>query len=314
MNGTGTQENPYIIMTADDLYSMEDYGGSEIYFSLGADIDFNNTPYAENFVPIPINCKMFSGNGHVIRNINYSTPESNASMFIVSGENIIIDSLKTENIRLVGKNVFLFGNSGGICNISLKHCTLLMNDMIILSPSPVSVTNRCCILHENNIKISAEYCTFAVRMQSEKSYPFFAIDNVSCCQTKAELYINSSANSGNAYTAFVSDSVISDSYFFIKIKIPETEDSGTFDFSSNNSKFNSSYLVCEPSAEMTAINWNGDIRSTCFYDNTLIRKNNSNIHVRNNLNSVNFYALTTEQCKNPVYLRSIGFNCAGAEE
>ena len=314
MNGTGTKENPYIIMTADDLYSMGNSGGSEIYFSLGADIDFNNTPYAENFVPIPINCKMFSGNGHVIRNINYSKPESNASMFIVSCENIIIDSLKTENIRLCGKNVFLFGNSGKRCNISLEHCVFVMNDMIILSQAVASMTNKYCLIHDHNIKISADYCTIVAKLQSEKSYPVFSGDNVSHSQTKAEIYINSSANSGNSYSAFLSESVIADSYFFLKINAPENDNVSAYDFSSTGSKFNSSYLVCEPVTAISAINWNGDIGSTCFYDNILIRKNNSNISVKNNLNSVNMYALNTEQCKNPVYLRSIGFNCAGAEE
>lgn len=314
MNGTGTKENPYIIMTVEDLYSMGNSGGSEIYFSLGADIDFNNTPYAENFVPIPINCKMFSGNGHVIRNVNYSIQESNASMFTVSGENIIIDELKTENIRLCGKNVFLFGNSGKRCNLSLEHCVFVMNDMIILSQAVASMTNKYCLIHDHNIKISADYCTIVAKLQSEKSYPVFSGDNVSHSQTKAEIYINSSANTGNSYSAFLSESVISDSYFFLKINAPETDNISSFDFSATNSKFNSSYLVCEPSEVISAINWNGDVRSTCFYDNTLMRKNNRNISVSSNASMVNIYALTTEQCKNPVYLRSIGFNCAGAEE
>ena len=71
MTGSGTAENPYIIMNADDLYSMSTTGSNETYFSLGADIDFNETDYAENFTPINLNCKKFDGNGHVIRNVNY---------------------------------------------------------------------------------------------------------------------------------------------------------------------------------------------------------------------------------------------------
>ena len=65
MTGSGTAENPYIIMNADDLYSMSTTGNNETYFSLGADIDFNDTDYAENFTPISLNCKKFDGNGHV---------------------------------------------------------------------------------------------------------------------------------------------------------------------------------------------------------------------------------------------------------
>lgn len=314
MNGTGTIENPYIIMTADDLYSMGDSGGSELYFSLGADIDLYNTPYAENFIPIPINCKVFSGNGHVIRNVNYSTTTGNASMFIVSGENVTIENLRIENIRLIGKNVFIFGKSGTICNISLKHCVFVMNDIIILSQAIVSSANKYCLMHDHNIKISTDYCAFVVKLQAEKSYPFFTGDIVSHSQVNTEIYISSFENSGNSYSSFLSDSVVSDSYFFLKIITPENANSGTFDFSSNSGKFNSSYFVCEPSSKVSLIRWNGEIRSTCFYDNILIRKNNVNIAVRNTSNTLNIYALNTEQCKNPVYLRSIGFNCVGAEE
>ncbi|MDE5556552.1 MAG: hypothetical protein K2J32_02485 [Ruminococcus sp.] len=313
MNGTGTEENPYIIMTADDLYSMKTSGGSEVYFSLGADIDFNNTPYAENFVPITINCKMFYGNGHVIRNINYSRPDSNASMFIVSCDTTI-DNLKTENIRLCARNVFLFGNSGKRCNISLKHCIIIMNDVIILSQASPTLTNKYCLMHEHNMKVYADYCTFAIKLQAEKSYPFFSDNNVSHSQMKAEIYINSSANSGNSYSAFLSESVISDSYFFLKINAPESDNISSFDFSSSGSSFSSSYLVCEPAGSISLINWNGSLKSVCFYDNILVRKNNTDVAVKSNGNTVNLYALNTEQCKNPVYLRSIGFNCVGADE
>ena len=41
MTGNGTNENPYIITTVDELYSMEELGGSDVYFELGNDIDFN---------------------------------------------------------------------------------------------------------------------------------------------------------------------------------------------------------------------------------------------------------------------------------
>lgn len=314
MNGTGTAENPYIIMTAGDLYSMEDSGGSEIYFSLGADIDFNNTPYAENFRPIPLKCKVLYGNNHTIRNVNYSTPDGNASMFSVLCENITIENLKTENIRFSGKNVFLFGNSGIESNISLEHCVFVMNDIIILAQSVASSSSRFCLMHEQNIKISADYCTFAVKMQSEKSYPFFSYDIASHCQTKAEIHINSSANAGNAYNAFISESVISDSYFFLKIDTPKSSNISAYDFSPNTSKFSSSYLVCEPSSSLSTFRFQGEIRSTCFYDSTVMKKNNASLSVSTSQNPLNLYALTTEQCKDPVYLRSIGFNCAGAEE
>lgn len=314
MNGAGTAENPYIIMTAEDLYSMEEIGGSETYFSLGSDIDFNNTPYAENFQPISLNCKMLSGNGHTIRNINYSTPNDNACMFVLLCESTAVENLNIENIRLSGKNIFIFTKSITKCSISLQHCVFVLNDMIILSQANASSTNRYCLIHEYNVKMTADYCTFAVKMRSEKTYPLFSNDNLLHIQTKAEVHINSSVNSGNVYSAFVSESVVSDSYFFLKLDAPENDNVSSFDFSANNNSFNSSYLVCEPCAVFSVIQWNGNVKSTCFYDDTLMRKNNADIQVKSTASMVNTHALTTEQCKNPEYLRSIGFNCAGAEE
>ncbi|MDE6425824.1 MAG: hypothetical protein K2K89_06775 [Ruminococcus sp.] len=315
MNGTGTSENPYIIMTATDLFSMNETGGNDVYFSLGADIDFNNTPYAENFTPITLNCKKISGNNHVIRNVNYVTPESNSSMFILTGENqnIIIENLNIENIRLSGKNVFLFENTEKNNNISLEHCTIVMNDIIILDPTSADETYKHCIMHDNGIKISADYCTFAIKAQSYKIYPFFSGDTILHTQMKFEIYVNAFSSTAGGYNSLLADSVVSDSYFFVNLTSNVT--SGTFvvDFSSRTCKFSSCYLVCEMCSVVLNVYWYGEIQSTCFYDSDVIRKHNTIASVSGSKpNSI--YRLTTQQCKNPEYLRSIGFGCMGAEE
>lgn len=315
MNGKGTAENPYIIMTADDLFSMEETGGNDVYFSLGADIDFNNTSYAENFTPIPLNCKKISGNNHVIRNVNYATPEYNSCMFILTGEtqNIVIENLYIENIRLSGKNVFLFGNAGGNHDVVLEYCTIVLNDMTILDQTSADETDRHCIMHDNNIKISADYCTFVINAQSYRLYPFFSGDNISHTQMKFQIYVNAFVDTTGGYDSLIADSVVSDSYFFVNLTSNKTSGIVAVDFSSKTCKFTNCYLVCEMCSVVLNIYWYGDIQSTCFYDGDVIKKYNTIASISSN-NISNIYRLTTSQCKDAEYLRSIGFECMGADE
>ena len=310
MTGSGTAENPYIIMNADDLYSMSTTGNNETYFSLGADIDFNDTDYAENFTPISLNCKKFDGNGHVIRNVNYSLMEATASMFTVSGTEaeITIENLKIENIRLSGTSGFLFGNSGGNCNISLTHCTFVLNDITTISTLTATETNKFCLMHDKNIKIIADYCTFAVKVSYAKLYAFLSWDSISHTQVSIEMDFNSSVSSGNAYNAVCSASNISDSYFFMRIRNKSSKTS--IDVSSSACIFNHSYFIFQEIKNISYINWNGNIASACFYDNELLNQVSESSTVKCDTAYIsNFYALTTEQCKNAAYLRSIGFNC-----
>ena len=119
MTGTGTQADPYIITSVADLYSMETLGGAAVYFELGADIDFNGTPYAENFSPIPLKCLSFDGKGHSITNIFVSDSSSNSNLFTVpfqDSQTITFKDLTLSNISLTGRNITFFSYSGsGSC-------------------------------------------------------------------------------------------------------------------------------------------------------------------------------------------------------
>lgn len=317
MNGTGTSENPYIIMNVDDLYSMSTTGGNDVYFSLGADIDFNDTDYAENFVPITLNCKKFDGNGHIIRNVNYSLTDTTASMFMVSetATEIAIENLKIENIRLAGTSVFLFGGSGSQCNVSLTHCTFILNDLITLSTNTASATDKFCLMHGNNIKFIADYCTFAIKVSYYKMYATFSQDSISHTQVSAEIDFVSSLSTGNAYNAIYSAGSVSDSYFFMKIR--NKSSITNIDLSTSLTIWNRSYFVFQDIKTISYIGWNGTISSSCFYDKELLSTVSPTSKVRSDSSSygtVNLHALTTEQCKDAVYLRSIGFNCMGEDE
>lgn len=313
MKGKGTAENPYVITTADDLFSMSETGGNDVYFSLGKDIDLNNTSYAENFKPIPLNCRQLSGNSHVIRNVNHVTPDGNASMFVLTGEtqNITIENLYIENIRLSGKNVFLFGNSGKNNSISLKHCTVVMNDMIVLDATSADENYRHCIVHDDGISVSADYCTFVIKAQSYRIYPFFSGDTISHTQMTFEIIANVFAGTTGGYNSVITDSVVTDSYFFVNILSDKTSGRVAVDFSSHTCRFSGCYLVCDVCSVVLNVYWYGEIQSTCFYDIDVLRKNNQ-ITLVDGDNLKNIRRLTTQQCKDPEYLRSIGFSCMGA--
>lgn len=318
MQGTGTQENPYIIMNADDLYSMETTGSNESYFSLGADIDFNNTQYAENFVPIPLVCKKFIGNGHVIRNINYSVTDRNASIFTVSGDtdgtDITIEGLRTENIRLAGKKSFVFGITGGKCSISILHCTLVVNDMSTLDLINASSSDRFCLMHDNNITVSADYCTLVLNAHFYKMHAAFLGDTISHSQMRIEINTGNVMGSGNNYNAICSGSSVSDSYFFLKVNSRSTT-SAELDFSSADSIFNRTYAIFQEIKGFKTIYWYGRIGSLCFYDKDVLAQTISHpVLLLDSSYVSNLYNVSTENCKNPVYLRSIGFECMGADE
>lgn len=318
MQGTGTQENPYIIMDADDLYSMETTGSNESYFSLGADIDFNSTQYAENFVPIPLVCRKFMGNGHVIRNISYSITDKNASIFTVSGGTdvnyITVEGIRTENVRLAGKKSFIFGSSGGKCNVAILHCTFVVNDMSTLDSVNSSSADNFCLMHDNNIKFSADYCTFVMKAHFSKMHATFLGDTISHSQISLEISTGSVMSTGSSYNAMCSNSSISDSYFFMKVICLNAKDAD-FDFSSNESIFNRTYAVFQEVSGFDTIYWYGNIRSVCFYDKEVLTKTTSNPVLKASAGyASNLYHLETAKCKDPVYLRSIGFECMGADE
>lgn len=321
MTGTGTQSNPYIIMNADDLYSMETTGGSQVYFSMGRDIDLNNTKYAEKFIPIPLNCKKLIGNGRIIRNVNCNNPQGNVSMFsiAVDGENsdIVIEGLRTENIRLSGKNSFIFGKSGsGKYNVSLEHCVFVMNDIAFTESEPCSAVDRRCLMHDNNITISADYCTFVSGVYFYKIQPLFFGDTISHSQMRLEISTHSLPTTGDKYNALMSGVNVSDSYFFVTIDRKTGMNTETIDFSSSDSTFSGCYMVCEVISGISSVMWNGKIGNICFFDKNVISRNVASASLRSGTSGYTskVVGLTTEQCKDAVYLRSIGFNCAEADE
>lgn len=319
MNGTGTQENPYIIMTADDLYSVGEIGTEESYFILGADIDLSMSQYADRFIPIPIKCLDFDGNGHMIRNVNLNVPDGTANIFTVMNEIdngvINIHGLVLENIRLIGDDVFIFatGNEKK-CGINLEYCTFNLNEICYLKEAKNPSGVRNCLLHDTNIAVSADYCTFSANVDFTKTRPLFSGDTVSHTQIKADMSTIDFATTDDSYNAVFSGTSVSDSYFFGRMERRESNSTGSFCISSPDCLFSRFYMVFTAVSGIATAYMKGTIATTCFYDIDELKKYLPNAKVEtgstaSSANARNLLGLTTEQCKSAEYLRSVNFDC-----
>ncbi len=201
MRGTGTQTDPFIIMTIDDLYSMEELGGPEVCCRLGADIELNGTPYAKNFVPIPVNWSSFDGNGHKIRNIYFSAPQTDVNVFrvMVSGT-ISISGLMIENAVLCGYMVNLFrADSGTEATVNLYDCAVMLK---ISHYCESLMTNSNCILHGIGLTVSTDLSVFAVSGSLNIGYPFIYGGNVRRTQIVVDLLIHDEGSAQSYETSF----------------------------------------------------------------------------------------------------------------
>lgn len=323
MTGTGTLENPYVIMNVDDLYSMGETGGDDVYFSLGTDIDLSFTKYAEKFEPIPLNCLKFSGNGHMIRNVNCNIPESSVNMFSIMNETenstVTIENLVLENIRLIGKSVFLFASEEGKkYKLSLEYCSFILNEIAYTSDARNTSSTKSCLIHDTNISMVADYCTFSLQIDFTRMNALFAGDKISHTQISAELSTIDFPATDDNYNALLTSVIIADSYLFASMKRRNATAMGNFNMSSSDSQFSRFYTVFEAIEGVAKIYWKGKILTPCFYNVEAVKKYLPDATMEcgtsSSSNAKNIIALTTEQCKDVNYLRSINFDCLGAEE
>ena len=106
--GEGTETDPYLICTADQLNNVRDYMSD--YFKLNNDIDLDEAPYneGEGWEPIGDNADRFSGsfdgNGHKISGLFINRPNTDyVGLFgyVESGE---VKNVGLENISVTGKD------------------------------------------------------------------------------------------------------------------------------------------------------------------------------------------------------------------
>jgi len=310
MRGTGTAGDPFVIMTAEDLYAMETAGGQGKYCQLGADIDLNGTPWAEHFQPIPLNCSSFDGCGHKIRNVYSVSGDSIVYAFdvMVSGD-INISDVFLENIVLTGTSVNLFGSSAEVsAEIKMYRCAVSMVTSRISRDSWHDYTN--CILHGDGITVSSELCTYA--LEGHYSSHFHVIKGGTF--VRSQLMLNNKyrggADSSETYTALLSGTAMSDSWLSGSLSTDNSGDRGQRFFFSDEGCSTSNCYVAVDAVNFGNMFWSANNITKGFYDGELLGSGQLIPRVGS---LGNFDRLTTAQCKDPVYLRSIGFSCGGGE-
>lgn len=317
MTGTGTQTDPYVIMTAAELCSMKENGGSEIYFKLGTDIDFNGTPYAEHFEGITLNCAELDGGGHCIRNIVSQSGDKKPSVFYTiprgNDKKIEIKNLRLENVHLKGEltHVFCMNTYNNVYTyLKLYNCVFLLN-ITQYSSISASTTGSSCMNNEYIRKPEAELCTFCFKSVFKVPRAFIGDMTVKRCHIHLDSYIDEAMPTVYNGGGLIAHSRFADSYITGKVRYGEGNPNGYRYVCSQCGDFDNTYFALNVE-NGKKLYWDANFITVCFYDKDLI-PNAINTHSYINSKVEKLLALTTEQCKNAEYLISVGFLCAGDE-
>ncbi len=315
MTGTGTQTDPYIILTADDLYEIGTVGGTSAYFRLDSDIDFNETAFS----PIPLKCAEFDGNGHTIRNIYYTNQAGCASVFTVYSHNeallnMVVKNLKMENIYLSGATTYFLYSSSDFEDrpINLSNCSIACSFKPTSLLANSNYTYRG-FMSDGNRYIQAEYCTFVIDAENAGPHPLFNRGSLNCCHIRVNFDILEAAETLYNREAFFKSVNMTDVAIFGKIRSKTDKETSRWLFSIDGAHSNV-YQAVEYE-NMDAVIWNSVISTVCFYDSEVKgeRAVISNTSTNTSYYPQNIHGLTTAQCKDAEYLKSIGFLCEGAE-
>ena len=163
--GSGTQDDPFIICTVEDLENLRELINGDRHdifctasFSLGNDIDLQNKEWTPIGVFVDRDFRgTFDGHGYSILNFKITTFQSNADVtglfgtstgviknLTVSGFNI---DLRSDNYVTVGGIV---GNSYG-ANSSISNCHVTNGKVRVISKSPANIGGICGTAQETDI-------------------------------------------------------------------------------------------------------------------------------------------------------------------
>ncbi len=162
MTGTGTQGDPYMISSADNLAEvamMTDTDGK--YFKLNADIDIGGSMW-DSYIGSEAHPFKghFDGNGKVVKNFRIMIPgpatgeQSYAALFGVTDGNAVIEKLGIVNVEINSANGRYGENAGGIAalilgNTRISNCyarelsvTYKKKEAEINAVAPIAGTSR----------------------------------------------------------------------------------------------------------------------------------------------------------------------------
>jgi hypothetical protein len=311
MTGNGTSSEPYLITTIDELYEVESLGSSNTYFRLETDIDFNGTKYAQNFQIINLRCKDFDGNGHTIRNIYAYAPSGRAAVFCTLTNGMTIHDLTVENAYIAGKTTYFIITTGFSDYVYVKRCQFTC----CIEPSS-SMSNGTSsygsLMSNTGFSVNYDLCTFIIRADILTPYPLFAKGSLTRCQVHIDLTTNEGDTGRYNRNALVCNIAVSDTYFFGKITNRNRTESSNLDFIFSYDALHSNVYQAVEYENWEKIHWNSLIGTTCFYNSDMT----GDIPIVNDSGLTDshpelIYGLTTEQCKDAEYLKSIGFLCEG---
>jgi len=296
MTGTGTQTDPYIIESFEDFLNIS--GGENSYYKLGVNIDANDTPYAEGWEVVHLNCYSLDGNGHCIRNI-FINSVSKSYAFIRDSSELHISNLNIENAVIMSNGqASLFYGSTAQGTPSFTEIKLFLSNVNItaeLRTEKVSSPSTFSVI-SGNIAVQINDSTLNTRIIADYNYNFI---NGNCfnCHIRLDLTFFDSSSS---YTA-------------VKGSANNTMITGTINYTGASSSvrfvladyLNNSYFVIKSTGitSMTIKN----CTSVCFYDHDVL---GLTVSIAGSGSSF-LKSLTTEECKDADYLTSIGFICGG---
>lgn len=117
MTGTGTQTDPFVITTIEELMTMNEWSTVQSYVALGANLDFSDIADPQ---PIILKCKELDGCGHTIRGIYVTKPKDDISIFLIAAERSIL-YVDIKNIKIEADQPVLNLNTQQIYFHFLQH-------------------------------------------------------------------------------------------------------------------------------------------------------------------------------------------------
>ncbi len=163
--GFGTEERPYIIADYKQWNNfIKNYTDKNLYFKLGADIDFKRSNIASDSAKKTFNGHL-NGNGHLLKNISYIYTKVNdawGDIGLLGINKGTIENLNIYNMKIINNNVLkakygdincgaLVGkNEGTIKNVHINDCSIRIAAMF----EDDSALNMGALVGLNNGNIS----------------------------------------------------------------------------------------------------------------------------------------------------------------
>lgn len=306
MTGSGTADNPFVIMNVEDLYAISDKCTVQSYIRLGADIDFNGTAYAKDFSTIVLKFRCLDGDGHTIRGIYKNTPSSAFVMFDDKSSNVGYFRSEIKNLTIeaevIAKTIRIFDYSYVYtADYQITNCCFVFN-------LTEGGTNTGAVLNDPLISLNFKYSTLILNADLHAAHPLMNGGSFTGCQVRSDTVLRAS-DSAAAENALWNGVTAADTGFFGNIELRNGGDTPGSVLWANGGSHGNSYQVIEYKNVAESL-WNAEIVSVCFYDSD----KNGSAEVKNTVSdeqNLMLYGLATSQCTDAGYLRSIGYVCEG---